>query len=1091
MKVINPLTNRKIESKSNLYKNLLKKGYVVKTGRAKIVITELGQQYIENKRQQRENRLQLRRQAREQERENRFNDKITTLKNDISRLLRKDIEKINVDLTDFKKNNTNVKKLLSSILNVSREKQILLNFGGVYYTLSHDSDFYNNLLQLLTEGREEVRVEGMGSDALMIRNIVNFESFDVELLKPRENSENIFNRQRPGGRFFRYLHTIQGGDFSRYGVYDVVKASDLNSNCLIRALAIGGLSDVKLNYVVDFVKNNHIPQKDIHKICEKLNISIHVKTTEKKRGFIKYGTNKKEIYNIGLIEEHYFIIEPVEFTKFSILNYQRVKHINGWNKIYKHNKNKGFKKSNNKFTNSYELIKCLLKNKDNTLRLISYEDNEIFNTDYLDKVEKFTNLKYDPKCASPYEQKEPKPNTMKKIFLDFETHQHGTNNRHIPYLGCYADENGNKRSFVGDYYYNKNGDLFNNVGQKILNSLTEDCLIIIHNAKYDLTFLTDYVFNLKKLEKDGTIYQSKFMFKNKNKNIYKFVVKDSYKLISKKLSEFPKMFFNKNEQEKIIKEVMPYDLYNYDAVNKRYVKIEEAIKHLKKCDVEQFKNNIIKWDLTTDNIYFDCVEYSKQYCLIDCEILKKGYEQFKIWINDITKMDIDNILTISGLGDRYAYNGGSYNDICEFSGVVREFIQQSCVGGRCMVSNNKKKIINDVLDDFDAVSLYPSALFEMSETLGGFLKGKPKIIKTTDYEEIKKYDGYFIEVEIKKVNKYREFPLLSYKNEKGIRCFTNDMVGRRIILNKISLEDAIAFQDIEFEIIKGYYFDEGRTNNIKNVIKHLFESRQEAKKKKNPIQEVYKLIMNAIYGKNILKPSANEIKTFNNLEMAKKYASYNYAIVKELRPHLNNKCDVKITKTINDHFNRCHVGSEILAYSKRLMYRVMCLAEDNNIEIYYQDTDSMHIKKCDIEKLSRIYEETYNKTLIGKELGQFHCDFDDFTGSGNEVYAVESIFLTKKIYYDLLESKDKDGNIQRTEHFRLKGVKGDCIRYTAHKMGVSIGEIYKKLYNGETIKFNLLKGMTEDGHIYNVPSFEYKKNGQVYSRSEFERKIKI
>ena len=54
----------------------------------------------------------------------------------------------------------------------------------------------------------------------------------------------------------------------------------------------------------------------------------------------------------------------------------------------------------------------------------------------------------------------------------------------------------------------------------------------------------------------------------------------------------------------------------------------------------------------------------------------------------------------------------------------------------------------------------------------------------------------------------------------------------------------------------------------------------------------------------------------------------------------------------------------------------MTTAQDNNIEIFYQDTDSMHLRDNDIEKLQQIYNEKYGKELIGKNMGQFHSDFD-------------------------------------------------------------------------------------------------------------------
>ena len=74
-----------------------------------------------------------------------------------------------------------------------------------------------------------------------------------------------------------------------------------------------------------------------------------------------------------------------------------------------------------------------------------------------------------------------------------------------------------------------------------------------------------------------------------------------------------------------------------------------------------------------------------------------------------------------------------------------------------MTRNNVKQYVEKCVQDFDAVSLYPSAmhLFE------GFLKGMPKRITTTNYDELKHYDGLFLKVRVTKVGKDR--PLSSAK----------------------------------------------------------------------------------------------------------------------------------------------------------------------------------------------------------------------------------------------------------------------------------------------------------------------------------------
>ena len=71
------------------------------------------------------------------------------------------------------------------------------------------------------------------------------------------------------------------------------------------------------------------------------------------------------------------------------------------------------------------------------------------------------------------------------------------------------------------------------------------------------------------------------------------------------------------------------------------------------------------------------------------------------------------------------------------------------------------------------------------------------------------------------------YNLLTYeKNMDYWRIFTNDMVNEVVFIDKVGLEDAIKYQDIKYEIIDGYYFDEGRNNKINKVIKHLFDIRK-------------------------------------------------------------------------------------------------------------------------------------------------------------------------------------------------------------------------------------------------------------------------
>jgi hypothetical protein len=308
---------------------------------------------------------------------------------------------------------------------------------------------------------------------------------------------------------------------------------------------------------------------------------------------------------------------------------------------------------------------------------------------------------------------------------------------------------------------------------------------------------------------------------------------------------------------------------------------------------------------------------------------------------------------------------------------------------------------------------------------------------------LNKCDGYFVEVVIKKVGKKQAFPLMSVMTKDKVRDFTNDMIGETMHVDKCSLEDLIQFQKVEVDIIRGYYYDEGRNTKISEVIDHLFSKRLEAKKNKNNIQLVYKLMMNALYGKSLLKPFGDKsiIKPF---KQAGVYIKNNFKFIKSIE-YLNNKPEseqqeydrvlIKQYESIETHFNNAPCGVEVLSMSKRIMNEVMCLAETFKIDIFYQDTDSMHVVNKDIVGLSKLYRGRYGRELIGKNMGQFHSDFASDKLEG-DIWSVESIFLGKKCYID----KITDGtNVDY--HTRMKGVNKNAIDY------VVVDSDYMGLYN--------------------------------------------
>ena len=151
------------------------------------------------------------------------------------------------------------------------------------------------------------------------------------------------------------------------------------------------------------------------------------------------------------------------------------------------------------------------------------------------------------------------------------------------------------------------------------------------------------------------------------------------------------------------------------------------------------------------------------------------------------------------------------------------------------------------------------------------------------------------------------------------------------------------------------------------------------------------------------------------------------------------------------------------------MNEVMCTAEDLDIKIFYQDTDSMHIEKAKLNDLALEFKQRFDRELIGKNLGQFHNDFDEVADG----YAYKSIFNGKKCYIDMLKNDRNEYGI----HYRLKGVSLDCVKLQAN--GDLFG-LYNELFEEKTINFDLLA---------TAPRFKTSKDRKITNQAKFERNI--
>lgn len=974
---------------------------------------------------------------------------LKSFERNINKLIRK---KENIKFENV--NNVQRLKMILKALDKTGDRYIVKLESGKIYTLSYD------LLDKVLN--DEYDLAFGGSDAELVSEVNDFSSISVQKVKKKEKFKK--------GAFFKYEHKLSGLDLSELQIYEKFEASLYTENCFIKSL-IGQVSDEVLNSCRVMCKGRNTTLVSIEKIVDKHDLTIRVKHSD--THINEYGKGST-IVNICLLDDHYFKLTEIPVTSYAIKNYFDIKDKEDWTRIYTCENGKYKKK--NRFINSYNLVKLLLEHKDTLLTEITKCD-ELYKTCYFDDIKSIGNLEYNDYNVELNEYKvRDKKIVYTNVFFDFETRTSGE--KHIPYLVCVKNEKINKT-----FYGVECGLYMLKYLYKYYNA--EPIKLIAHNITYDLKFLFEYIFRGDFTQRGSMIMKGTGLFYNFSKKGQLLMFQDSYCLIPDKLSKFGKMFGLDQK-----KEFMPYAMYN-DV--EKYIDVDKVRKYtdlqvesqnigdrIPESTYKEFYNKFIEnatgWNCIKDG-KIDIIRYSKKYCEIDCQILETGYNTFSKMINEVCDIDLEDYISIASIADVYMLKQGVFDGVYKLSGVVREFIQLCVVGGRTMCKNNEKHHIVGKVDDFDAVSLYPSAMYR----LGGYLMGKPKVLQTTNYDIIKNYDGYYVECKITKLRKCRSFPLLSYIDDNGVRQFTNDMEGRTVYIDKISLEDAIEYHDIDFEIIRGYYYNEGRNYKLRETINYMFTQRKKLKDEGNPLQNIFKLLMNSAYGKTMLKPIEDETIYYYKKDHFNAGLLANYSFVKVAEQLIEGKVwYIKKIKSICEQNNNVSCGVEVLSMSKRIMNEVMCLAEDENLNIYYQDTDSMHIDSDNVSVLSEKYSEKYNRQLIGKQMGQFHTDFDSDILKGT-IYAKESIFLGKKCYLDVLT--DESGEIDY--HIRMKGISSTSIKFHSQRdYNYDVLSLYKDLYNGKTYSFDLTCNGTK-------ACFDMVDMRTVKTKSEFIRNIKF
>ena len=909
------------------------------------------------------------------------------------------------------------------------------------------------------------------------------------------------------GKFFRYINTTDI-DLTRY---QIIRESDdrsiLDTHCLIHTLAQHDIKEDVLNQIkLAFPHNNvNFPMSNLKQVADiiKKKIILH-KYQNKEDKIVKmlYGKEYDETVQMSLYENHYFIYEETDFSFYSAGHYNDVKDVKNFKNIVKKLKTRYMRSSTPKRVSSIQLINLLFKQ--------GLFDGKHHMLTTFDEYHAKTNDSMDVPLSNIENEQRPYDPTMKEnddtydiFFADFESLVGGK--YHEGFLSGISKYDNDEVKIFEKTRDNPLGWLFDMLKYVCDNSPEGNTPVIYyHNIKYDFSLMLKHMYVIDKCEKGSQIYSVKIMF---NKRI--IILKDSYKLISTKLSNFPDMFGLDKDLKK--QEAIGYTYYTETNYDKQCAKIADYKYHVKKKEHEIFDEAVKSplFDYDAEKQTFNPLKYYKHYLYYDVKVLKEGMKKFDEKIKELTKdgdkdgLSVFDSLTISSLANKYMKMNGAFDGLYEVQGNLREFLSKAIYGGRVQcLEKTKKKVIEGKIADYDACSLYPSAIHRACKELG-LPKGMAKKIEKLNKSVLDTYDYYVVRVKIKKINKKQQLPFIAYRHDNKLDYVNDIPEGKDCIdcvIDKITLEDYIEFQDIEYDLINGVYWNEGTNKRFGEIIEKLYNGRKEEKRLMkeaykvgdeskasghNTMQGLIKLMLNSAYGKTIIKKTTEKKLLKAKGDKFNNYVYNHFNTIKSCSEY--NQFQMEVIKSgFDDTYNLSHVGGLVLSYSKRIMNEVMNIANDNDIPIYYTDTDSMHMPYGDVCKLERLYEDKYKRVLNGGDMGQFHVDFD-LEGAKGEIYATKSIFLGKKCYLDRLESVDKNGNKIHGYHVRMKGITDEGIYDQIGKKDKegnikynNLEELYAGMASGDSVDFILNAG--------DKAMFEY-VNGQVRTRELFKRKV--
>ena len=99
------------------------------------------------------------------------------------------------------------------------------------------------------------------------------------------------------------------------------KQEKYNENCFVQSLITLGIDDEIVRGIRSIICSKYLPTNKLSQIAEKFKLYFRIKTLDKKKDTYNFGNKSHREVLLGLIDQHYFAIAPVQITTYALKNY--------------------------------------------------------------------------------------------------------------------------------------------------------------------------------------------------------------------------------------------------------------------------------------------------------------------------------------------------------------------------------------------------------------------------------------------------------------------------------------------------------------------------------------------------------------------------------------------------------------------------------------------------------------------------------------------------------------------------------------------------------------------------------------------------